>query len=348
LNPSSIRSRPLFAQSLFVLLALLLALATLLELRTGAIDIGIGTLWQLLRGNSVDPVAAQALLQLRLPRLVVAVLVGAALAQSGAAMQALFRNPLAEPGLVGVSAGAALAAAAVFAGLPYWIGSLALQAWLLPLAAFAGGLATAVLVLRIARAHGITRMTTLLLTGAAVNAFVAAMVGLLAATAGDNALRGFTLWLYGDLGRAGWPELAVAGPLLLAAILWLPREGRALDALLLGDAEAAHLGVDVESLRRRVLLLAVLAAACAVALAGMIGFVGLIVPHAIRLLAGPGHRRLLPASALLGAAVLIFADVVARRVAAPAELPVGILTALLGAPFFVLLLLRVRDRAESL
>jgi iron complex transport system permease protein len=336
--------------ALFALLTLALVAAIAAELCSGPVPVGIETVRKLLGGASgTDDIAMTALLQLRLPRVLVALLVGAALAQSGAAMQALFRNPLADPGLVGVSAGAALAAAAVFAGLPglpaagEWLGSA-----LLPLAAFAGGLMVALLVLHIARVDGSTRMTTLLLTGSAVNAFVAAVIGLLAATAGDNALRSFTLWLYGDLGRAGWQDLAIGAPLVLLVLIWLPRDARALDALLLGDAEAAHLGVAVEPLRRRVLLLSVLAAAGAVALAGMIGFVGLIVPHAVRLLAGPGHRRLLPAVSLLGALVLLCADLVARTVAAPAELPVGILTALLGAPFFISLLLRLRGRGVSL
>lgn len=328
----------------------LLALAIGLELHAGAIDVGLDTVRRIVTGTAApDDIAVTALIQLRLPRVLVAVLVGAALAQSGTAMQALFRNPLAEPGLIGVSAGAALAAALVFTGLPVASGSI--DRWtgpsLLPLAAFAGGLLVALAVLRIARIDGSTRMTPLLLAGSAINAFVAAMVGLLAATAGDGALRGFTRWLYGDLGRAGWIELAVAAPLIGWVLLRLPADARALDALLLGDAEAAHLGVAVEPLRRRVLLQSVLAAATAVALAGMIGFVGLIVPHAIRLVAGPGHRRLLPAASLLGAALLLFADLAARTVAAPAELPVGVLTALLGAPFFVLLLVRLRGRGDA-
>nr|MDH4457400.1 iron ABC transporter permease [Nevskia sp.] len=215
---------------------------------------------------------------------------------------------------------------------------------LLPIAAFAGGLAAAFVVLRLARRDGQTDMTTMLLAGTAINAFVAAIVGLLSARADDAGLRGFTLWMYGNLGRAGWNEIAVAAPLLLAVGLWLPREARGLDALLLGDAEAQHLGIDVERLKRRLLIAVVLATGAAVSLAGVIGFVGLVVPHAIRLLAGPGHRLLMPASALLGAILLTLADTVARTAAAPAEWPVGALTSALGAPFFLALLLRMRTR----
>ena len=292
-----------------------------------------------------DDTASIALLQLRLPRVLLAVLIGAVMAQTGAVAQALFRNPLAEPGLIGVSAGAALAAALVHTAL---IGANAMAALppslVLPIAAFAGGLAAALVVLRLARRDGQTDMTTMLLAGTAINAFVAAIVGLLSARADDAGLRGFTLWMYGNLGRAGWNEIAVAAPLLLAVGLWLPREARGLDALLLGDAEAQHLGIDVERLKRRLLLTVVLATGAAVSLAGVIGFVGLVVPHAIRLLAGPGHRLLMPASALLGAILLTLADTVARTAAAPAEWPVGALTSALGAPFFLALLLRMRTR----
>lgn len=292
-----------------------------------------------------DDTASIALLQLRLPRVLLAVLIGAVMAQTGAVAQALFRNPLAEPGLIGVSAGAALAAALVHTAL---VGASAVAALppslLLPIAAFAGGLAAAFVVLRLARRDGQTDMTTMLLAGTAINAFVAAIVGLLSARADDAGLRGFTLWMYGNLGRAGWNEIAVAAPLLLAVGLWLPREARGLDALLLGDAEAQHLGIDVERLKRRLLIAVVLATGAAVSLAGVIGFVGLVVPHAIRLLAGPGHRLLMPASALLGAILLTLADTVARTAAAPAEWPVGALTSALGAPFFLALLLRMRTR----
>ncbi len=330
---------PGFARPLLIpgLLALLLATVAV-ALNAGTIDID----WSALGGDGAAPTA---LLQLRLPRIVLAVLIGAVLAQTGAVAQALFRNPLAEPGLIGVSAGAALAAALVHTALTGFASRLALPASLvLPVAAFAGGLAAAMIVLRLARRDGQTDMTTLLLAGTAINAFVAALVGLLSARADDAGLRGFTLWMYGNLGRAGWNEIAIAAPVLLAVALWLPREARGLDALLLGDTEAAHLGLDVERLKRRLLVAVVLATGASVSLAGVIGFVGLVVPHAIRLLAGPGHRLLLPASALLGALLLTLADTVARTAAGPAEWPVGALTSALGAPFFLALLLRMRSR----
>jgi iron complex transport system permease protein len=320
-------------------LVVLLAGAIVAGLLAGTVDLDLPAL---LGGEGP---ATTVLLQLRLPRVLLAVLIGAVLALTGAVAQALFRNPLAEPGLIGVSAGAALAAAVVHTALVGAAATSALNpAWVLPIAAFGGGLAAAAAVLRLARRDGITDMTTMLLAGTAINAFVAAIVGLLSARADDAGLRGFTLWMYGNLGRAGWGEIAVAAPILIAVLLWLPREARGYDALLLGDTEARHLGVDVERLKRRALLAIVLAIGTAVSLAGVIGFVGLIVPHAIRLIAGPGHRLLLPASALLGATLLTLADTVARTAATPAEWPVGALTSALGAPFFLALLLRLRSR----
>lgn len=320
-------------------LGLLTGLAAAFALSRGTVEIDWMTL---LVPNADQALQTTAIIELRLPRVLLALLIGAVLAQTGAVTQALFRNPLAEPGLIGVSAGAALAAAIIYtqlAGLPGW------QGLLLPVAAFAGGLAAALVVLRLSQRDGVTRMTTMLLAGTAINAFVAAIVGLLATRANDPGLRGFTLWMYGNLGRAGWAEIAVVAPVLLLLLLWLPREARALDALLLGDTEAMHLGVPVERLKRRILVAVVLATAAAVSLAGIIGFVGLIVPHALRLVAGPGHRLLLPASALAGALLLVLADTAARTMAAPAEWPVGALTSAIGAPFFLFLLLRLRDRA---
>lgn len=337
-NPSASLWLPLFGG-----LTLLLVAATVFALSRGTIAIEWTTLFV---PGTDQAMQTTALLELRLPRVLLALLIGAVLAQAGAVTQALFRNPLAEPGLIGVSAGAALAAAIVFTRLDGRLGGLvAWQGVLLPVAAFGGGLLAAVTVLRLSQRDGVTRMTTMLLAGTAINALVAAIVGLLSTTADDSGLRGFTLWMYGNLGRAGWNEIAIVGPVLLILLLWLPREARALDALLLGDAEALHLGVPVERLKRRILIAVVLATAAAVSLAGIIGFVGLIVPHALRLIVGPGHRLLLPASALAGALLLVLADTAARTLAIPAEWPVGALTSAIGAPFFLFLLLRLRDRA---
>lgn len=262
-------------------------------------------------------------------------------------MQGLFRNPLADPGLVGVSSGAALAAVAaiVFAS------SITVETkWvplLTPAASFVGGLLAAWLAARLASAAGEARTATLLLAGLAVNAIAGAGIGLLTQISGDAALREVTFWLFGSLAKSGWTELAIGAPLLIVVLVMLPRDARALDALLLGEAEAEHLGIDVEALRRRVTTLIVLAVAVSVALAGIIGFIGLIVPHLLRLMLGPEHRGLLPSAALGGAALLASADLAARTWLAPAELPVGILTALIGGPFFLGLLIQMRGRIET-
>lgn len=297
--------------------------------------------------DATSALSVTAIRDLRLPRVLLALLVGAALASSGTAMQGLFRNPLADPGLIGVAAGAALAAVASIVlarGIdfdPQWL------PWLTPAAAFGGGLMAATLAARLASADGITHTATLLLAGLAINAVAGAGIGLLIQLSGDAALRELTFWLYGSLGKSGWAELAVGAPVLLLVMLLLPRDARALNALLLGEAEAGHLGVDVERLKRRITALVVLAVAASVALAGIIGFVGLIVPHLLRLSLGPDHRLLLPASALGGASLLVLADVGARTWLSPAEIPVGVLTALIGAPFFLVLLLRFRNRVET-
>ena len=216
-----------------------------------------------------------------------------------------------------------------------------------PIASFLGGLLAAALAERLANAAGYTRSATLLLAGLAINAIAGAGIGLLTQLAGDAALREAMFWLFGSLSKSGWTELTVASPLLIAVLLLLPRDARALNALLLGEAEAIHLGVDVDALKRRLTLLVVVAVATCVALTGVIGFVGLIVPHLIRLALGPDHRLLIPASAIGGAALLAFADLGSRNLLAPAELPVGILTALIGGPFFLALLIRLRGRIEA-
>lgn len=335
------------APLLLLLLTLALAAAAVCALSFGALPIAPHSLLAAI-GLGDAPLQGYeraAVLDIRLPRLLLAIAIGAASAVAGAAMQGLLRNPLADPSLLGVSGGAALAAAA-------WLAlrqPLQLEIWLphtyaLPLIASLGGLLAAAAVLRLAQFDGVTSVATMLLAGISINALAGAGVGLFQNLADDAALRDISAWMFGSLGRAGWPELAVGLPLLALPTLLLPREARALDALLLGEAPAQHLGVDVQACKRRILLLVVIATATGVAVAGVIGFIGLVVPHLIRLLVGPGHRLLLPASALLGAVLLTLADLAARSAFAPLELPVGVLTALLGAPFFLWLLHASRRR----
>lgn len=290
---------------------------------------------------------AAVIMHIRLPRLVLGMLIGAALAVAGAALQGLFRNPLADPGLIGVSSGAALAAVAVIVlGVPPLAdGELASLA--LPLAAFAGGAAATVLVYKLASVGGQTLVATMLLGGIAINAVAGALTGVFVFVADDAQLRSITFWTMGSLSGATAPSVMVAVPFMLLPVLLMPRFARALNAFLLGEAEAQHLGVDVERAKRLIVLLAALAVGAAVALSGIIGFVGLVVPHLLRMTIGPDHRLLLPGSALLGGALLPAADLVARTLAAPAELPIGIVTALAGGPFFLWLLLRNRRQGSG-
>lgn len=329
------------------LLGAALALMAVAAAGTGAVSIAPAQVLAILAdrlgldlGVAFDPVQAGALLAIRLPRVALGALTGAALAVAGAALQGLFRNPLADPHLLGISSGGALgAAAATVLGVSLLPAAFAAAgAVLVPAGAFAGGLAVAAGVIWLASREGGGGTATLLLAGIAINAVCMAMVGLLVYLADDAQLRALTVWTLGSLGGATWGALAVCGPLMAAATLGCLSLAGPLDALILGEAEAGHLGVDVRGLRRGLVAWVALAVCAGVALTGLIGFVGLVVPHLYRLAAGPSHRRLLPASALLGATLMVGADLVARTVATPAEVPVGIVTALVGAPCFIALL----------
>ena len=329
-------------------LALLCLAAAALGLTSGPLDIGAGEVVRILAGGAASEQFQATVLDIRLPRVLLALLIGATLAQAGAATQGIFRNPLAEPGLVGISSGAALMAVAITVLFhPTGLFGVVPARFVLPVATFAGAAVTAALVFRLALVDGQTRVATLLLAGLALNAIAGAGIGFFSHVASDSALRNVTFWMFGSLGRAGWSEIAIAAPLLLAPLILLPRDASALNALLLGEAEAGHLGVDVEKLKRRVTVLVVLAAGSAVALAGIIAFVGLLVPHLVRLAFGPDHRSLLPLSALSGALLLCLADTAARTMLAPTELPIGILTALVGGPFFLVLLLQRRGEVDA-
>jgi iron complex transport system permease protein len=274
---------------------------------------------------------------IRLPRVALGVLAGAALAVSGALLQGVFRNPLADPGLIGVSSGAALGAVAI---IVLGISSIGLMT--LPLAAFLTGTATTFFVYRLAQRHGRTDVATLLLVGLALNAMAGAATGLLTYLADDAQLRSIVFWTMGGLGGALWETVLIATPWIAVSLALAPRLGRALNLFALGETEARHLGIEVEQVKRAAILLSALATGTAVALVGPIGFIGLIVPHIVRLIAGPDHRLLLPACALGGASLLVLADLVARTMAAPAEVPVGLITACAGGPFFLALILRAR------
>ncbi len=282
--------------------------------------------------------------ELRLPRTVLATIVGAALGACGALSQGLFRNPLADPGLIGVSAGAILGTAIglvllgpVFALAPPWLRSAAL-----PLTAFAsGGLATT-LVMALGRQGGRSFVVNILLAGVAMNALMGALVGLLSYVASDAELRNLTFWTLGGLSHASWTRVAFTAPLVALAVAVGVGRADALDLYALGEADATLLGVDVRQLRRWIVVALSLGVGAAVTAAGLVGFVGLLVPHFVRLIAGPSHRVVIPASAVAGSVLTVAADTLARTIAPPLEIPVGILTSLVGAPLFLHLLVRSR------
>ncbi len=317
----------------------LLALATIVALfagvRVGAVDMSLAEFWQALLGEGADG-ASVIVRQLRVPRALQAALCGAALAASGAAFQALLRNPLAEPYILGVSSGAAVGAVGVVV-----LGLTVLGAWVVPVAALIGALLAVTVVLRIALGVGsVLDSRVLLLAGVVVGAFFNAAILLVLTFSDLESFRSAIFWMMGSHAGATWNSVALLALWTLPALFALLVLSRALNLLSVGELTAAYLGVRVERTKRIVFAIASLLAAVSVAASGVIGFVGLVVPHAIRLAWGSDHRFLLPASALLGAAFLVLADLLARTLAAPTELPVGVVTAFVGVPFFVWLLRR--------
>lgn len=320
--------------SVLTLLSLLLIVALLIVVSIGAVSIPLPAIFSAQLSDQQLAVIGS----IRLPRVLLSAIVGAALAVSGAAMQSLFRNPLADPGVIGIASGAAFAVALVIVLAGPLSGVLALYS--LSLAAFAGGLLTCLLIFLFTGINGSFSATYMLLAGIAINTLSGAATGFLSYLSDDQQLRALTFWTMGSFGGALWPGVIVAATIVLPATFLLIRNARALNILLLGDEEARQLGVDSKRLQRRVIICTALSVGAAVAVSGIIGFVGLVVPHLIRLTLGPDNRLLLPASALLGALLLVLADTVARTIVSPAELPVGILTSLIGGPFFLWLLVK--------
>ncbi|MCC3855270.1 FecCD family ABC transporter permease [Vibrio parahaemolyticus] len=284
--------------------------------------------------------------EIRLPRTILCMFIGAILAICGVVMQGLFRNPLAEPGIIGVSAGAALGGAfaiVVFAEFSQNHPQL-MNLAALPLFAFLGGALTTMLVYWLGTNKFGTSVTIMLLAGVAISALSGAAIGFLNFSADDQMLRDLTLWSMGSLAGANWAGIGLASVTLVVLLFWFHKKAMSLNALLLGESEARHLGVPVQRLKRQLILLSAVGVGVTVSICGAIGFIGLVIPHLGRMLAGPDHRTLLPISALLGALLLTCADMIARVLLAPAELPVGIVTALIGAPFFIYLLFQQRGK----
>jgi iron complex transport system permease protein len=333
-------------------LALGLALLGLapLSIASGASPIAFAAVLEAVAGLRHAPHRTQEALivwELRIPRLMLGLMIGAALGLSGALLQGLFRNPLADPGLVGVSAGAGLAAACAIV-----LGDRLSAPWrglagaaLLPVAAFLGALCATTALYALATRGGRTSVATMLLAGVALAALAGALTGVLAYISDDRQLRDLTFWSMGSLSGASWSKVAWLAPATGALLFCAPLLSRGLNALALGEAEAFYMGIDVQRLKATIVFLVAVAVGASVAAAGVIGFIGIVGPQALRLAIGPNNRALLPLSAAAGAVLLAGADIAARTLAAPAEIPVGVLTAAMGAPFFLALLF---TRAASL
>lgn len=314
------------------MLAVALLVMTLLATGFGALRLPVSLLW-----NNSDDALRQIWLTIRLPRVLLALVIGGSLALAGCVMQGLFRNPLADPGLLGISSGAALAVA-LWVVIPLSLPALVML-YAPMLAAFLGALAATVVIFLLSQQRE-SSLSRLLLVGIAINALCGAAVGVLSWISNDTQLRQLSLWGMGSLGQAQWSTLLAVTSLMVPTVWVIWRLATALNLLQLGEEEAHYLGVDVKVVQRVLLLCSALLVAAAVAISGVIGFVGLVVPHLMRMWLGADHRAVIPGSVLAGAFLLLIADTVARTLVAPAEMPVGLLTSILGAPWFLWLIFR--------
>ncbi len=334
--------------SIYFLLSLLLVASMLIGMRVGAVNISFGHIFSYILDatginprKSIDAIEKGLFLQIRLPRVLLCMAVGAALGVSGALMQALFRNPIVEPGLVGTSAGAALGAAAVFVlGAQFkWVMNTFISSFILPLCAFGGGLAATLIVYKLATVRGKITIAAMILIGVAINALATGGTGFLSLIARDPQARSITFWDLGTFSGADWNSFCIVLASTTFSILAALHYAKGLNALLLGEPEAQALGVNTEKLKTRIILINTFMVAIATSFVGVISFVGLVVPHILRMLKSADNRYLIIGSALLGGSLMVLADAVARTIIAPGEMPIGILTALVGAPVFISMLI---------
>lgn len=344
-------------KAFFVVLIVLLIAVVLWAIGVGALGIGPLQVLSILAhklgwdtGVSFTPQQESVLWVIRLPRVLMALLVGSTLSVCGAAMQGLFRNPLADPGLIGISSTASTAAvlmivlgSAFFGGFHSLVGQYGLN-----IATFLGALIATGLIYRFSQQKGKTNVGVMLLAGVAMNAISGATTSLITLSATDQQLRSVTFWMMGSLGGATWINVAGILPFCLACSIMLPLFAKSLNAFSLGESDAAYLGIRTERLKTSVMLLCAIGVGACVAVSGIIGFVGLVVPHIIRMIIGPEHKKLLIASSLAGALLLILADLVSRTLAPPVEIPIGIITAMAGGPFFLYLLVREKKKTSFL
>ena len=332
-------SRITSKQNLIILLLfLLMVFSIFLGFLIGSFD---SSIVDFIQGKSSD-LENNVLTQIRFPRVILAGLVGASLGVSGASLQGLFRNPLADPGLIGVSAGAALGASVVIVLGSNVIPEFLFGSFLLPLSAIIGSTFVISLLYIFTKGFGYRGITYMLLIGIAVNAIASVGIGILTYISTDSELRGLTFWTMGSFGGVTWPLLIPALLIILFSMIWIIPASRQLDLIQLGEPEAYRLGVDIKKLKYRVIFSSAAAVGASVSLSGMIGFVGLVVPHLVRLIGGVSHNYLLPGSALMGASLMINADLLSRIMIQPAELPVGLITTAIGSPFFLWLIFRIK------
>ena len=328
-----------------------LVLSALLSLGLGAYVISPGNILnnivRALGGSvPVDDVAYKVFWYIRMPRVVLAVLVGATLAVAGVGFQGLFRNPLADASLIGVGSGATLAAIfAIVLGSTLLLSfQTVLGQYLLNVSAFAGAILSILVVYRLSRSQGKTHVAIMLLAGIAINAIVGAASGLITLAAKDEQLRTITFWSLGSLGGANWKNILALLPFVAVTMAVMPFMGKPLNALALGEQDAVSMGIPIERVKNIIMIVCAIGVGACVAMTGMIGFVGLVIPHIFRLLLGPEHKKLIIVSALGGAILLLLSDLVSRTIIAPVEIPIGIITSLIGGPFFIYLLLKEKNK----
>lgn len=348
--PSNIKTK------LIILILLFLIIFSCFSLTSGPIKISVLEIFNILSHkfgflsevdeHSFNNIQESVLLNIRLPRIILAVLVGGGLGTAGAILQGLFRNPLVDPGFIGVSSGAAVGAiiSIMFGNVIGQYVSIDFEQFLLPCLAITGSFITILLVYRMSRVNGKTNIMAMLLSGIAVNAFSGAIIGFFISISNDVQLRSFTFWTLGGLDSADWFVVSLASLFTIIPFLYIYNLKQELDIFMLGDGDAANLGVNIEYLKKKIILISSVMVGVSVAFCGMIGFVGLVTPHLIRLFIAPNHRYLIPGSCLLGALILVVADFISKTIISPAQLPIGVVTSAIGAPFFIWLIVNQKRR----
>lgn len=330
----------------YIILAfLLLIILAVFSLMLGVYDFTDNSIWKVLTGaESVSSGEFYVLYKIRLPRIVMALLIGSALAVSGTCIQGMFKNPLATPSLIGVTSGASL-----FAAVSIVLGSFirpylpeVIQYSLISIMAFLGAVLTMIFVYRVSTSQKKTNVMIMLLAGVAISALAGAITGFLTYLTDDEQLRDLTFWTLGSLGGATWIKNAILAAVMVVAYSFLINKGKSLNALMLGEQDAAHLGIPVERIKKQIIILTALLVGTSVSFAGAIGFVGLIVPYILRLIFKSDYHLILPLSAVVGSILLLTADTISRTIVAPSEMPIGVLTAFLGAPIFMAILIRFK------